>query len=69
MDADKREVFVLAEFEEWPRPEIAAALGLELETVYGKLRAARAQFDRALQRHRAADATRDVVADALSLPA
>jgi RNA polymerase sigma-70 factor (ECF subfamily) len=53
LDADKREVFVLAELEEMTGPELAQALGLNLNTAYARLRAARAAFEQALVRHRA----------------
>jgi RNA polymerase sigma-70 factor (ECF subfamily) len=53
LDADKREVFVLAELEELTAPEIGAALGLNVNTVYTRLRAARAAFEQALARRRA----------------
>lgn len=47
---DQREVFVLAEVEHLTAPEIAAATGAKLNTVYSRLRLARAQFDRAVER-------------------
>lgn len=53
LDEDKREVLVLAELEELTAPEIAEVLGLNLNTVYGRLRAARQAFDEALGRERA----------------
>lgn len=53
LDEDKREVFVLAELEQLTAPEIAAALALNLNTVYSRLRAARLEFERALERERA----------------
>jgi RNA polymerase sigma-70 factor (ECF subfamily) len=53
LDKDKREVFVLAQFEEMSAVEIAECLGLNVNTVYGRLRAARQAFDAALARHRA----------------
>jgi RNA polymerase sigma-70 factor, ECF subfamily len=52
LDEAKRTVFVLGELEELSAPEIAEALGENLNTVYSRLRAARAQFDAALKRHR-----------------
>ncbi len=58
LDEDKRAVFVLAEIEGLRAPEIAEALGLKLNTVYSRLRAARALFNRALARHRACDERR-----------
>jgi RNA polymerase sigma-70 factor, ECF subfamily len=53
MDDQKREVFVLAELEQLPVPEIATALGVNLNTVYSRLRLARAAFNQALVRHQA----------------
>lgn len=56
LDADKREVFVLAELEGLPVPEVAKMTGLKLNTAYSRLRAARQRFQRAVGRLRAADA-------------
>jgi len=53
LDDDKREVFVLAELEQMTAPEIADAIGANLNTVYSRLRAARLAFDAAVQRRRA----------------
>lgn len=53
LDETKREVFVLAELEEMSAPEIAACLEVKVNTVYSRLRAARADFERALARRRA----------------
>lgn len=59
LDAKKREVFVLAEVEQMTAPEIADALGINLNTAYSRLRAARAEFEKAVARHLArAGATR-----------
>jgi RNA polymerase sigma-70 factor (ECF subfamily) len=55
LDDDKREVFVLAELEQVSAPEIAAAIGVNLNTVYSRLRAARQAFEDALARHHARD--------------
>lgn len=52
LDDPKRMVFVLGELEQLSAPEIAEALGENLNTVYARLRAARLQFDAALTRHR-----------------
>lgn len=52
LDEPKRTVFVLGELEELSAPEIAEALGVNLNTVYSRLRAARAEFDAAFRRHR-----------------
>jgi RNA polymerase sigma-70 factor (ECF subfamily) len=43
---EQREVFVLAELEQLGAPEIARAIGVRLNTVYSRLRAARAAFDK-----------------------
>jgi len=51
LDFDKREVFVLAELEQMSGPEIAAALQINLNTVYARVRAARQAFEAALARH------------------
>jgi RNA polymerase sigma-70 factor (ECF subfamily) len=56
LDEDKRAVFVLAELEQETAPEIADVLGIPLNTVYSRLRAARIEFDKALARHRAREA-------------
>ncbi len=58
LDVDKREVFVLAELEELSAPEISAALGLNVNTVYTRIRAARAAFEQAVTRFRARDERR-----------
>ncbi len=50
LDDDKREVFVLAELEQMTVPEIADAIGVNLNTVYSRLRAVRQAFDAAVQR-------------------
>lgn len=50
LDEDKREVFVLAEIEELSVVEIADVLGVNLNTVYSRLRTARQTFQRALER-------------------
>lgn len=53
LDPDRRAVFVLAELEGLSAPEIAEALGVKLNTVYSRLRSARARFEAALARDRA----------------
>ena len=53
LDEDRRAVFVLSELEQMTAPEISAALGVNLNTVYSRLRLARRDFDAALSRHRA----------------
>jgi RNA polymerase sigma-70 factor (ECF subfamily) len=55
LDDDRREVFVLAEFEQLPMAAIAATLGINVNTGYARLRAARHAFECALARHRASD--------------
>jgi RNA polymerase sigma-70 factor (ECF subfamily) len=50
LDADKREVFVLAEIEQMSSVEIADVIGANVNTVYSRLRAARQEFERALTR-------------------
>ncbi len=52
LDETKREVFVLGEVEQMTAPEIAEALGINVNTVYSRLRAARLEFTAALQRSR-----------------
>jgi RNA polymerase sigma-70 factor (ECF subfamily) len=53
LDEKKRAVFVLSELEELSVPEIASVLGVNLNTVYSRLRSARIHFDAALSRRRA----------------
>jgi RNA polymerase sigma-70 factor, ECF subfamily len=53
LDHDRRAVFILSELEQMTAPEISAALGVNLNTVYSRLRLARRDFDAALSRHRA----------------
>lgn len=55
---EKREVFVLAELEQMTAPEIAEATGIGLSNVYGRLRAARREFEQAVARRRARDGWR-----------
>ena len=52
LDDDKREVFVLAEMEQFTAPEIAEALSINLNTVYSRLRLAREAFAEAAARYR-----------------
>jgi RNA polymerase sigma-70 factor (ECF subfamily) len=58
LEDDKRAVFVLAELEQMTAPEIAEALGVKLNTVYGRLRQARREFDEGAARMRARDGWR-----------
>ena len=53
LDYEKREVFVLAELEQLPAPEIAQAVGINVNTVYSRLRLAREAFNQALARQEA----------------
>lgn len=55
LDDDKRVVLVLAELEQLSVPEIAEALGENVNTVYARLRAARHAFEKAALRERARD--------------
>jgi RNA polymerase sigma-70 factor, ECF subfamily len=52
LDDDRRAVFVMAELEQMTAPEIAEALGVNLNTVYSRLRIARRDVNAALERHR-----------------
>lgn len=53
LDADKRAVFILAELEGMSCPEIAEAVGANVNTVMSRLKAARAKFEAAVRRHHA----------------
>jgi RNA polymerase sigma-70 factor, ECF subfamily len=55
LDDEKRVVFILAELEQLPAPEIVQALGIPLNTVYSRLRLARAAFEAGLRRIQAKD--------------
>jgi RNA polymerase sigma-70 factor (ECF subfamily) len=52
LDERKREVFVLSEILEMSGREIAETIGVPMNTVYSRLRAAREDFDAAAQRQR-----------------
>lgn len=52
---DKRAVFILSELEDMSCPEIAEAVGANVNTVMSRLKAARAEFEAAVKRHRARD--------------
>jgi RNA polymerase sigma-70 factor (ECF subfamily) len=56
LDETKRTVFVLSELEQLSVPEIAHVIGVNVNTVYSRLRAARKRFDSALARRRASSA-------------
>jgi RNA polymerase sigma-70 factor (ECF subfamily) len=58
MDDERREVFVMAELEQLSMPEVAGALGINLNTAYARLRAARQSFEQSVARHRARDGWR-----------
>jgi RNA polymerase sigma-70 factor (ECF subfamily) len=58
LDSEKRAVFVMCELEQMTAPEMAEALGVPLNTVYSRLRAARRQFDAALKRLQIKDSRR-----------
>lgn len=58
MDEEKREVFVLSELEQLPIPEAAEVLGVNVNTAYARLRAAKQFFGNAVLRLRAADTWR-----------
>jgi RNA polymerase sigma-70 factor, ECF subfamily len=53
LDDGQREAFVMAELEQMTAPEISEALGLNVHTVYSRLRAARTAFEKAVARYRA----------------
>jgi len=55
LDDEKREVFLLADLEQLPAAEVAEALGINVNTVYSRLRLAREALNLALERHRARD--------------
>jgi len=54
LDEEKAVVFVMAELEGMTVPEIAELVGVNVNTVYSRLRAARKEFDVAMSRMRAA---------------
>jgi RNA polymerase sigma-70 factor (ECF subfamily) len=58
LDDDKREVFILAELEQWSIAEIAEAIGVKVNTASSRLRLAREAFEQAAERMRARDAWR-----------
>jgi RNA polymerase sigma-70 factor (ECF subfamily) len=51
LDEGKRELLVLSELEGMTVPEIAGILGLNVQTIYSRLRVARRAFDEAHARH------------------
>lgn len=48
LEEDKRDLFVMSELEQMPVPAMAEILGVNLNTLYSRVRAARAAFERAL---------------------
>ncbi len=52
LDDNQRAVFVMADLEGMRAHEIAEALDVKLNTVYSRLRLARAKFERGLARYR-----------------
>jgi RNA polymerase sigma-70 factor (ECF subfamily) len=58
LEPERWSVFVLSEIEGLRGSEIAAELGLNLNTVYARLRSARLAFERTLVRHRARERRR-----------
>jgi RNA polymerase sigma-70 factor (ECF subfamily) len=58
LDEDRRAVFILAELEQMTAPEIAEAVGANVNTVYTRLRAARREFNEAVARYAARDGWR-----------
>lgn len=55
---DQRVVFVLAEIEQMPVPEIATAVDANTSTVHSRLRLARREYERQVARERAKDTWR-----------
>lgn len=58
LNDERREIFVMAELEQMIMPDIAETLGVNVNTAYARLRAARQEFEQALVRYRARDARR-----------
>jgi RNA polymerase sigma-70 factor (ECF subfamily) len=58
LDDEKREVFVLAELEQWSIADIAEATGVKINTASSRLRLAREAFEHAAERLRARDGWR-----------
>jgi len=52
LDLDRRAVFLLHEVEGYAMPEVARALQIPLNTAYSRLRLARGDFAKVVQRHR-----------------
>jgi len=58
LDWQKREAFVLVELEQMSVPEVAEAIGVNANTVYSRVRAARQAFNEAAARYRAREERR-----------
>jgi RNA polymerase sigma-70 factor, ECF subfamily len=58
LDTDKREAFLLSELEQLTLAEIAEVVGINPNTAYSRVRAARQAFDRAVERFRQRDTWR-----------
>ncbi len=52
LDPKKRDLFILAVLEEMTIPEVATTLAIPVNTAYTRLRAVRADFERAIGRHK-----------------
>jgi RNA polymerase sigma-70 factor, ECF subfamily len=52
LSAEKREVFIMSELEQFTCPEIAEALNIPVNTAYSRRRTAREAFELALERER-----------------
>ncbi len=65
LDDDKREVFVMAEFEDMTMAEIAEATGVNPNTVSARLGAARRAFEEALRQHEGMGALEGTLASAV----
>jgi RNA polymerase sigma factor (sigma-70 family) len=50
LDEKRRDIFILAVLEEMTIPDVAATLSIPVNTAYTRLRAVRAEFERALER-------------------
>ena len=59
LDEDRRAAFILADVEGLTAVEIAEALQTNVNTIYGRLRAARQRFARLLRREQARDNRRE----------
>lgn len=51
LEPAKRDIFVLSEVEQLSAPEIAQVLGVNVNTVYSRIRAARKEFEIAFSQH------------------